>query len=230
MDATPPKLHALATLGTGQAAMSKSNPGQRSDETSPTLLTRARDLTDQDAWSAIDQLYGGWIYRRAVATGLAGHQADDIRQTVLCRLMRVLPRFDYQRQIGRFRSYLLVLVRNEINRTRRVHGHGTAHAPTDLDSLPGSEGADATAPGEIRWMQRHLDQALVAIASHMRPSSIRVFERLLAGESTREIATSTGMSVCALQKIRQRVMARLRLQVRRQVLREEGRPAEPPED
>jgi DNA-directed RNA polymerase specialized sigma24 family protein len=54
------------------------------------------------------------------------------------------------------------------------------------------------------------------------PKSIEVFERLLAGESPDEVATSLGMKRDAVHKVKQRMRNRLRDLVAEQILDEDG--------
>ena len=75
-------------------------------ETSPSLLERARVRLDADAWRRLVDLYTplllAWIRRY----GLQHSDAEDIMQEVLATLARELPAFRYDPGRGAFRSWL----------------------------------------------------------------------------------------------------------------------------
>ena len=73
------------------------------------------------------------------------------------------------------------------------------------------------------WVLYHLRLAMKAIRQSYDPRSVRVFERLLAGESVDRVAASLDMTKQAVHKIKQRIRDRLRQIVARQI-RDEDNP------
>jgi RNA polymerase sigma-70 factor (ECF subfamily) len=73
--------------------------------TRPSLLSRVRDTADQAAWSEFDGRYRDLILRYACRQGLSAADAEDVRQLVMLRLVRVLPDFRYDAAHGRFQRF-----------------------------------------------------------------------------------------------------------------------------
>ena len=74
--------------------------------TRKSLILRVRDTTDQEAWAEFVRMYQepicGWARRR----GLQDADAEEATGRTLLRLFKCLPKFNYDRQRGRFRDYL----------------------------------------------------------------------------------------------------------------------------
>src|SRR5438128_9105 len=75
-------------------------------ETSTSLLDRLRVAPDERSWQRLVDLYSplirGWLRRQ----GLVGQEADDQVQEVLLILVRKLPEFRREPQVGAFRRWL----------------------------------------------------------------------------------------------------------------------------
>jgi RNA polymerase sigma-70 factor (ECF subfamily) len=192
--------------------------------TRATLIRRLRDTDDHEAWAEFDRRYGPLILRYCRKRGLALSDAEDVRQIVLLGLARALPGFRYQREKGRFRGYLGRTVRNAIFRYNTRPHRSLETLVLDESRAPDVEAEDdGDAVWEQEWVHHHLRTAMEAIRDQHDPRSIRVFERLLAGQTPAEVAAATGMTTAAVHKIKQRVRDRLRQQIARQLEDEEER-------
>jgi RNA polymerase sigma-70 factor (ECF subfamily) len=84
------------------------------------LLERVCNLRDDRSWSEFHAIYRPLIFRYLRKLGLEEHDAEDVTQEVLERLMVILPKFTLNRQKGRFRTYLWKLTYNTlVDRARR---------------------------------------------------------------------------------------------------------------
>ena len=82
------------------------------NETTRSSVIRAvADTENAAAWNRLFDLYAGFVYSIARRKGLNDADADDIVQMVFADLARNLPSFKYDREKGRFRSYLAALVK-----------------------------------------------------------------------------------------------------------------------
>lgn len=82
--------------------------------TSPTLLGQQRDLSNATAWRRFDDAVGDLIIRFCMTRQLQRADAEDIRQQTIVQLMKAIPAFDDDRTRGRFRDYLLRVVRLDV--------------------------------------------------------------------------------------------------------------------
>lgn len=191
------------------------------DETTQvTLLERLREPDNQLAWRQFDSKYRDLILRYCRARGLRLADAEDVHQNVLFDLSRSMAQFHYEPTRGRFRTYLGTVVRHAISRflSRQARPEG----PLDnelLATLPESN-AEPDETWEQEWVRNHYRAALRKLRATADPKSIEVFERLLAGQPSAQIAQDLSMQEPAVRKVKQRIRDRLRDLVAEQ-LREE---------
>src|SRR5881409_848241 len=88
--------------------------------TRQSLLTRLRDLQDQDGWREFFDTYWRLIYNVARKSGLTDAEAQDVVQTTFIYLSRKMPNFRYDPARGSFKSWLRVVTRSRINVFRRT--------------------------------------------------------------------------------------------------------------
>lgn len=184
------------------------------------LLARARDPADAAAWAEFEQRYRDLVHQYALARGLQFCDADDVCQIVFLRLSKYLRGFAYSPERGRFRSYLGAMVRNVISDQQNCPE--SRCRPVDenearLDDRPDPRGLAGDAQWDQEWVNHHCRLALATIRRTFDPGSVDVFEALLAGSSPESVAAERGCTIDAVVKIRQRVRARMRELVERQI-------------
>lgn len=188
--------------------------------THPSLLSRVRDPTATDAWREFDARYADLILRYARARGLQTDAAEDVRQAVMLRLFRHLPSFQYRPELGRFRDYLGRVVRNEVWRSRRKPtGEPPLHALSDTQ--PAAPVDEPDERWEREWAQHHLRRAMERLPETFEARSVDLFRHLLEGDDVHATALQFDTTMDAVNKVKQRVRARLRAIVARQILDEE---------
>lgn len=195
------------------------------ETTRPSLLSRVRDPADHEAWSEFDARYRDLIVRYALRCSLSATDAEDVRQMVMLRLVRVLPAFQYDPARGRFHDYLYRVTRSAIadfracpeSRRRAVLEEEAARQL----AAPGDGPADPV--WEQEWRDHHLRLALAAVRQTSDARSVAVFERLLGGASVDSAATEFRMSVDAVHKVKQRIRDRVQARIAEQ-MREEDSP------
>ena len=84
------------------------------ETTDPELLVSVQNWADDDAWNAFFKVYSGPVRRFARSCGLSEFEADEVLQETMMRVVRYLPEFRYNPQIGRFRAWLNQIVRQRI--------------------------------------------------------------------------------------------------------------------
>jgi RNA polymerase sigma-70 factor (ECF subfamily) len=191
--------------------------------TRSSLLERLREPGDEPAWRRFDALYGEVIVRYARRRGLGLDDAEDIRQIVTLNLLSAMRHFRLERERGRFRSYLGRVVGNAIQRqsSRAYRLHEVLEPDlVRLDAVAAAPVPGLDAMWEEEWRQHHLRRALATVRGTFDARSMAIFERLLCGETTADVAAATGSSVATVHKVRQRVRARLHRLVQQQLAAE----------
>lgn len=191
-----------------------------SDEstTRASLLVRIRDPQDVEAWAQFNRIYGPLIFRFARRHGFQDSDAADLTQDVLREVCRNIGRFDYDREIGRFRGWLLTVARHTLSRmrrskTRQPGGTGDSETIRRLENVP-----DDASSLEKYWNDEYertvFEWAARQVREHVLESTWEAFHRTaVEGRRPLEVARELGMSVGSVYVARNRVLARLKEQV-----------------
>lgn len=174
--------------------------------THSTLIHRLQHGVDSQAWGDFVGRYGALIRAVACKHGLQDADADDVLQEVLIGLSRAMPRFIYNPQQARFRTFLHTVVRREI--LRRFRQERPARAFNETDAIPSQDDSDAI--WEAEWRQYHLGRAMEAIDVEFSARDRRAFA-MYVGNATPalEVATELKLSLDQIYQIKSRIMKRL---------------------
>ena len=80
--------------------------------TQQTLLLKVKNQYDEEAWEQFVDYYRKYIYAVLINMGVPNTDLDDLSQQIMLKLWKKLPGFDYDPQVGSFRSWLCTIVRN----------------------------------------------------------------------------------------------------------------------
>jgi RNA polymerase sigma-70 factor (ECF subfamily) len=182
-------------------------------ETSASLLERARDPGDAEAWTCLVDLYTPLIRSWARRYALQPDEVDDLVQEVLGTLARALPRFEHNRRTGALRRWLRTVTVNVLRhawRRGRFRPTGGTDFAAVLDQLedPGS----GISQQWDREHDRHLVRRTLAIIEpDFRPATWSAFRRhVLEGVPARDAAAELGLTVNAVLIAKSRVLQKLR--------------------
>lgn len=192
------------------------------DATRASLIARIRmNPDDQAAWAEFVEIYGRRIVRWCLRWGLQEADAEDIAQTVLIRLARVMPEFKYDPSKS-YRAWLKTLTHHAWSdflaaRRGAAAGRG-ADSGVDGQLLESVEARDDLA----KQLEEEFDQELLRLAmerarARVEPRTWRAFEMLaVEGRSGAEVARELDMKVATtyvhrgnVQKLIQAELAKL---------------------
>src|SRR5438045_3169808 len=71
-----------------------------------TLLSRLKNLDDQESWNDFSKLYRGLVYGVARQAGLTDSEAQDVVQETFISVVKTIKEFKYDPVIGSFKSWL----------------------------------------------------------------------------------------------------------------------------
>src|SRR2546427_10864013 len=105
--------------------------------TRKTLLSRLRDLDDQESWQQFFDTYWKLIYHAAVKSGLSHEEAQDVVQETVLTVVKKMPEFKYD-PARSFKAWLLETTRWRINDyVNRVRPKEVLMAPRESSGQPG---------------------------------------------------------------------------------------------
>jgi RNA polymerase sigma-70 factor (ECF subfamily) len=183
--------------------------------TSVSLLDRARDPDDADAWRRLHDLYRPLIVHYLRREPALASELEDLTQDVLTDLVRKLPTFQRERK-GSFRAWLRLVTHSRVvDHLRRLQ-----RAPRLANDVEGRAGilaglADPQSALSQEWDRAHdqyvLGRLMELIRADFEPTTWQAFVMLVREQrSTAEVARALNVSANAALVAKSRVLKRLR--------------------
>lgn len=186
-----------------------------SGKTNHSLLRRALDLNDQEAWKKLDLYYRRFIYYILHQLRAKPSDIDDLTQQVMVLLMEKLSQYDPEK--GQFRSWLKKVITNVTYASLRKEKSETEKlsAFSEEEVLRGDmHHTDMEAFIDAEWENYISTLALERIKKSFHGNAVRVFELGLEGHKTSEIAEITGLKESSVYTLRKRVKKSLLSEIR----------------
>lgn len=183
------------------------------------LLIRLRDNADADAWSQFVEIYSPLVFSFARRCRLQESDAADLVQEVMSEVAKSISRFDYDPQVGKFRSWLYRIVKRTISRiqkkqSRQPKGTGDTEAMEVLSNHPDQHN-DLQQVWDREYHQQLIDWASTQIRDQFQDQTWRAFWLTSVEEkSPQEVAELLGLSVGSVYVAKSRVMKRLAEKIR----------------
>ena len=181
------------------------------ETTRSSVISAVADTENEAAWQRFFDLYAGFVFSIARSKGLNDTDADDIVQMVFSDLARNLPSFKYDREKGRFRSYLAALVKwRVIDRLKAVR----RDADLKADFMEEAKSAATTEDEDFEereWQSAAMEETLRRIKPEVRPEHYAAFvASAVEGQDTDVVTKLYGISRDSLYQIRKRLTVKLR--------------------
>lgn len=189
------------------------------ETTSLSLLERACQNSDTEAWRALADIYTPWLRRWCRKSGLQESDVDDVVQDVLVVVARELPNFRHNRRVGAFRAWLRGILVHRLQDLQRRRQHRPA-------AMGGTECLEwlqkfADPQGELSrlWDQQHdrhvLQQLLTRVESRFSESTVQAFRRVVLDQvGADDAARELGLSLNAVVVAKCKVLKELRREAR----------------
>ena len=195
--------------------------------TRQSLLSRLRDVQDQDGWSEFFDRYWRLIYNVARKSGLSDVEAQEVVQSTFIYLSRRMPKFRYEPTRGSFKSWLRAVTRSRISVYRRrekadeklmrepFEGRG------DDDELAVDQVPDPAADAldevwQREWEQNLLDAGYRHVRAKVSSQQLLIFRLATKGDlALTQVAKKLGVSLAQVYLARHRVGKLLKTEVQR---------------
>ena len=178
------------------------------ETTRSSVLKAVADTENTAAWNRLFDLYAGFVFSMARHKGLKPEDADDIVQVVFADLARNLPTFKYDREKGRFRSYLTGLVNWRVVDRLKASKRDAELKANFWEEVKAVGGDDDFS--EREWQAAAMEEALRRIKPDVRPEHYAAFvASAVEGQDTDIVTKLYGISRDSLYQIRKRLTAKL---------------------
>lgn len=188
------------------------------------LLSRLRDLEDDDSWRDFFETYWKLIYSAALKAGLSDADAQDVVQETVLTVTKRIGEFRYDPKRGSFRGWLLRVTSSRISdhlRRRKPHEKrigqtGPPSRTEALEQLPDPSAARIEQVWETEWQQNLVDAAMQRIKQRVKPVHYQCFElSALKGWPPAKVAASLDVTVLHARLINHRIGKLINKEIRR---------------
>lgn len=180
--------------------------------TRKSLLIRASDPNDHEAFEEFVYYYKNFINMVFAKLGVCDSQSGDLRQELLLKLWKDIGKFDSERKNSNFRGWLSVVIRHEVYRFYRKNKRENEV----LESIPLTSQNESEVDKliEDEWKAYVTNLAVTKLKEHFDGSAMKIFQMTLAGKNGSEIAEKLQIAENSVYVIRSRVKARFQSEVR----------------
>lgn len=175
----------------------------RLNATRKSLLSRVRNLDDQDSWKELFDSYSKLVFSVATKAGLSEAEADDVVQETFIALTRTLPRFKYDPAVGSFKNWLIHTTQFKvIDQFRKRKRRGQQYnAATDregrtatIDRIPDPASLNLDKLCEEEWRANLFAEAAEKVKEQVSASQYQIFDLyVLKKWPVRKIAETLGI-------------------------------------
>src|SRR5258705_10403862 len=193
--------------------------------TGRTLLSRLRNLDDQESWRTFFDLYWRLLYNVARKSGLDDVGAEEIVQETVIAVARQMPEFRYDPTRGTFRQWLLRITRRRIIDHLRRGYRQPSRAEAAPESLDENEEHAAAvtdqrsaidAAWDEEWERSTFDAALAQVRAAINPRHFQVFDYcVLKDWPASKVASTLGLNAAQVYLAKHRVAQAMKRAVRR---------------
>lgn len=190
---------------------------QDSLRTRYSLLGRLQQGGDTHGWDEFFEIYRRLIYNVARKSGLDHEGAEDVVQESLLSVTQSLPGFDSDPAKGRFRGWLLRIVRCRIIDYQRRNGRWEQHSEPLAET-----GEHCPVPAELErlwqeeWEESLMNAALRLVQAKVSARQFMLFDMAVIRQTPlRQITQALGVSMTQVYLARHRVGRLLRLEITR---------------
>lgn len=172
--------------------------------TSITLLSALRDMRDCASWQHFHSIYRPMLLAVALRSGLREADAQDVVQETVIEVAKEMPAFRYDRARGRFKGWLLTIVRRRIANVWRAkkYKHGDERVareelidPAQIESRP-EEGSDFEKLWDEEWREHALRVAEDHVKHEVEPVQFQAFQlHVVKSVPARETARRLGVKL-----------------------------------
>jgi RNA polymerase sigma factor (sigma-70 family) len=184
--------------------------------TRQTLLSRLRNLEDQESWRTFFDRYWELLYNVARRSGLDEPEAQDVVQETVIAVAKAMPDFRYDPARGSFKQWLLRIAGRRITDQLRRKYRQPPRAEVELDALDEAESpaaliSDPTAEQvqaalDEEWERRILAEAVTRVRRTANPKHFQIFDYCVLKEwPTSRVAALLGLNAAQVYLAKHRI-------------------------
>ena len=182
-----------------------------------TLLSRLKNWDDAESWREFFDMYWRLIFNFARKAGLGDADAQDFVQDVMLSLAKKMPGFRYDPARGKFKAFLMVVVRSRLaDFWRRGAAKRERTVPLDDTTPEPPAEAELDPLWDEEWRSVMIEAALVRVRALVSARQFMLFElAVVQGLAVADIRRSLKVSAPQIYMAKLRVRRLVEKELRR---------------
>jgi len=182
-------------------------------KTRQTLIGRARDPNDSQAWDEFTDYYASFIRMVLMQLHAPLDDLEDLSQIVLVKLWQNLSTVQLGRDHARFRTWLGTVIRNTFY-THCSQAVSRKRRETNTAAVANAAQPDIEDIIENEWRKHIIALVIERLNASFSGKAMEVFTMTLDGKSVEDIAAALELTKDSVYVLRNRVQSRFRKEAR----------------
>lgn len=184
-------------------------------QTRQSLIDRARNPSDQEAWQEFCDFYQPFIRFVLTLNKTSVNHIDEVEQKVLIKLWKKLPEFKIDKNMGKFRSWMSRVIKNTlIDEIRLQKNRQRGIEEVQLQQQHQNQLHDELDEKiEEEWKIFLTKKAIDKIKLRFTGKAMQVFELSMKDHSPEEIARTLDLKKNTVYRLKKRVQLALREEI-----------------
>jgi len=184
------------------------------------LLNRLKNWDDQASWKDFFDTYWKLIYGVAVRAGLTDAEAQEVVQETVIAVAKKIPEFQYNPEIGSFKSWLLHTAQWRISDQFRKRKSGADRGggrrekntgTSTIERIPDPAGLDLDAIWDAEWEKHLFEAAIERVKTQVKPKHYQIFDLYVIKQwPVEKVARTLEINVGQIYLTKHRVSALIR--------------------
>ena len=178
------------------------------------LLQRARDPDDHQAWDEFTSYYSNFVRVVLHEMGVNQNDKDDLAQLVLIALWKALPKFELDKSRARFRTWMSTVIHNKvIDYYRKVKRQADKFSKFQEEGQVTVEQPEIERIIQNEWEVYVVQTALERVRLSFSGKAMDVFEMSADEIPPAVIAEKLDLAITSVNKLKNRVKERLLVEI-----------------
>ena len=188
------------------------------------LLDRLKNWDDQESWKDFFDTYWKLIYGVALRAGLTDAEAEEVVQETVIAVAKKMGGFEYDPEIGSFKSWLLHTAQWRISDQFRKRSPGRAMGRTrggrktrtsTIERIPDPAGLDLDAVWDAEWAKHIFEAAIERVKTKVKAKHYQIFDLYVIKQwPVQKVARTLGVNIGRVYLAKHRVSAMVKKEIR----------------
>ena len=181
--------------------------------TQQTLIQRAQNPDDHQAWEDFVQFYESFVKMVLRKSNISFYEEEDLVQSILLKVWKGLPNYEYRKENAKFRTWLSTIIRNTSITHFRKNEMESHKKDKLLKNIEGVSESKIEQIIDTEWNEYVAGLAMEKVKEKFEGQAIEVFRLSLQEKNAREIAEELGIKEDTVYSLRSRVKRRLKQEI-----------------